>query len=634
MSEANFNLQTGSSRRRHFFIIVVVAALLVFLEIAGNLPNTTTPLERLELSARDTSFRLRGRGEPHPDIVIVAIDDDSLNWLGERWPWPRSRMAEIINWLNDAGAEVIALDAFLFDPQPEGEDEALAAALGQARNAITVNQIFETSSNNITKQSLSLPLPIYLDVLDGYGITEVERDDDAIVRSLNAYKTHLDDVYYNWVFEIARAYLDAEPPTQVTLASLQFNGETVPLNQRGALLVDFAGPARTYPTYSAAFVPLGDYPPETFAGKIVMIGATSETLQDLYPTPFSATNLTPGVEIVANAVSTILTGDYLVLAPPWTTLLLIVVMALASWFITRIPNPTVAIAGVLGGILIYFVVRHFVFLQSGWEFNIVMPSAMLFLGVVLPTLEQAVTQEVEKRRVRGLFSRFISPEMVNQILETQDLSSLNKRTELTILFSDIRSFTTISERLTPEEVVALLNPYLHVMSEVIHRNGGTVDKYEGDAIVAFFGEPIHYADHAKRAARAALEMRYELKKLTDGWKAEGRFNQTFEMGVGLNTGEVFVGLLGSEQRVNYTIIGDAANLAARLQDQTKEFNWPILISGETWEQIQDEFQADFAEAKLLKGKSEPVHIYKLQATKDGRLRVEMWDTQGIPMPTR
>ncbi|TAK14148.1 MAG: adenylate/guanylate cyclase domain-containing protein [Anaerolineae bacterium] len=634
MSEANFNLQTGSSRRRHFFIIVVVAALLVFLEVAGNLPNTTTPLERLELSARDTSFRLRGRGTPHPDIVIVAIDDDSLNWLGERWPWPRSRMAQIVDWLNEAGAQVIALDTFLFDPQPEGEDEALSAALEDTPYAITVNQIFETTSNNINKQSLSLPLPIYLRVLDGYGITEVERDDDAIVRSLNAYKTHLDDVYFNWVFEIARAYLDVEPPTDVSLASLRFNGQTVPLNQRGALLVDFAGPGRTYPTYSAAFVPLGDYPPETFAGKIVLIGATSETLQDLYPTPFSATNLTPGVEIVANAVGTILSGNYLVLAPPWTTLLLIVFMALASWFITRIPNPTVAIAGVLGGILIYFVARHIIFLQTGWGFNIVMPSAMLFLGVVLPTLEQAVTQEVEKRRVRGLFSRFISPEMVNQILETQDLSSLNKRTELTILFSDIRSFTTISERLTPEEVVALLNPYLHVMSEVIHRNGGTVDKYEGDAIVAFFGEPIHYPDHAKRAARAALEMRYELKKLTDGWRAEGRFNQTFEMGVGLNTGEVFVGLLGSEQRVNYTIIGDAANLAARLQDQTKEFNWPILISGETWEQIQDEFQADFAEAKLLKGKSEPVKIYKLQATKDGRLRVEMWDTQGIPMPTR
>ncbi|MBI3158823.1 MAG: adenylate/guanylate cyclase domain-containing protein [Chloroflexi bacterium] len=634
MNESAFNLQTGSSRRRHLLIILAVAALLVVLEIAGNLPNTTTPLERLELSARDTSFRLRGRRAPNPNIVIVAIDDDSLNWLGERWPWPRSRMAGIVAWLNDAGAQVIALDTFLFDPQPEGEDEALAAALANTPGAVTVNQIFETSTAGVSKQSLTLPLPIYLDVLDGYGITEVERDDDAIVRGINAYKEHLGVTYYNWAFEIARVYLGVEPPGSPSLASVQFAGLSVPLNQRSLMLVDFAGPARTYPTYSAAFVPLGDYAPETFRGKIVLIGATSETLQDLYPTPFSATNLTPGVEIVANAVDTLLTGRFLRLAPPWTTLLLVLIMALAAWFITRIPNPTVAIGGVLGGILIFFVARHLVFMQSGWEFNIVMPSAMLFLGVVLPTLEQAVTQEVEKRRVRGLFSRFISPEMVNQILETQDIATLNKRTELTILFSDIRSFTTISERLTPEEVVGLLNPYLQVMTEIIHRNGGTVDKYEGDAIVAFFGEPMRYPDHAKRAARAALEMRAALKTLTDGWKAEGRFNQTFEMGVGLNTGEVFVGLLGSEQRINYTIIGDAANLAARLQDQTKEFDWPILISGETWAQIQDEFEADFAEAKLLKGKSEPVQIYKLRATKDGTLRVKMWDRDSIPLPAR
>ncbi len=634
MSDNTLQTQSGASRRRHFLLILAVAVALVVLEIYGNLPRTSTPLERLELSARDTSFRLRGERPPHPEIVIVAIDDDSLNWLGERWPWPRSRMAEIVNWLNAAGANVIALDTFLFDPQPEGEDEALAAAFANTPYAITVNQIFSTTSANVTKQSLTLPLPIYLDVLDGYGITEVERDDDAIVRGINAFKDHLDVTYFNWAFEIAAAHLGVDTPTNISQASVTFNGEVVPLNQRGLMLVDFAGPARTFPTYSAAFIPLGDYPPEAFEGKIVMIGATSETLQDLYPTPYSATNLTPGVEIVANAVDTLLTGHYLRLAPPWTTLLLILVMAVVSWFITRIPNPTVAIGGVLGGILIYFFARHFAFLRTGWEFNIVMPSVMLFLGVVLPTLEQAVTQEVEKRRVRGLFSRFISPEMVNQIIETQDLSTLNKRTELTILFSDIRSFTTISERLTPEEVVALLNPYLHVMSEVIHRNGGTVDKYEGDAIVAFFGEPIHYPDHAKRAARAALEMRYELKKLTDAWRAEGRFNQTFEMGVGLNTGEVFVGLLGSEQRVNYTIIGDAANLAARLQDQTKEFNWPILISGETWDQINDEFEADFGEAKLLKGKSEPVQIYKLRATKDQQLKVEMWDTEGIPMPTR
>lgn len=156
----------------------------------------------------------------------------------------------------------------------------------------------------------------------------------------------------------------------------------------------------------------------------------------------------------------------------------------------------------------------------------------------------AVTQEVEKQRIRSLFSRFISPEMVNQLLDTQDITSLNKRTELTILFSDIRNFTSLSEQMLPEEVVGLLNPYLDVMSKIIHKHGGTVDKYEGDAIVAFFGEPIPHSDHALRAAYAALEMRIALKRLNRDWKENGIYTQTLEMGIGLNTGEVFVGLLG------------------------------------------------------------------------------------------
>ncbi|HKJ28520.1 MAG TPA: adenylate/guanylate cyclase domain-containing protein, partial [Anaerolineales bacterium] len=220
-------------------------------------------------------------------------------------------------------------------------------------------------------------------------------------------------------------------------------------------------------------------------------------------------------------------------------------------------------------------------------------------------------QEIEKQRVRSLFNRFISPEMVGQLLDTQDITSLNKRTELTILFSDIRDFTTLSEQMLPEEVVGLLNPYLEVMSKIIHKYGGTIDKYEGDAIVAFFGEPIPHDDHALRAARAALEMRVALKKLNRDWKTNGIYNLDLRMGIGLNTGEVFVGLIGSEQRINYTVIGDTANLAARLQDQTKELGYPILISGETNKRIADNVKTEFVAERTLRGKSEPVQIFRI-----------------------
>jgi adenylate cyclase len=602
---------TKATSRRHLIIILAIAFILMVFEVAANFPDTTTPIERLELTAADTTFRLRGVTPPNENIIIAAIDDQSLKWVGERWPWPRTVIAEIVNWLNDAGAKVIALDIFLFDESADpAEDQMLVEAMADANAVVTVSQIYSSQfavTNNV-------PEEVFLEELDGFGITEIERDDDAIVRGISAFKFFQDEVYLNWAFKIAEAYLGIDSASNVSLASLTFNGVEVPLNQRGKMLVNFAGPAQTYPTYPAAFLPLGDFDheKELFKDKIVFIGASSETLQDLYPTPFSATDLTPGVEVVANAVATILSGEYFQIAPPWMNLILILVAGLIAWYIAKIPRPTLSIGLMFGGIVLYFILRSLVFFQTGWQVAVISPSLTLFLGVVIPTLEQAVTQEAEKRRVRGMFSRFISPEMVNQLLDTQDINSLNKRTELTILFSDIRGFTSISERLSPEEVVGLLNPYLQVMSEVIHKHGGTVDKYEGDAIVAFFGEPIPHPDHAVRAARASLEMRQKLKELTQQWQEEGRFTDVFEMGIGLNTGEVFVGLLGSEQRVNYTVIGDTANLAARLQDQTKELGFPVLFSEATYEQIKGEFPAHFVTERMLKGKSEPVRIYRLE----------------------
>jgi adenylate cyclase len=607
--------QSKNTNRHHWFIIAT-AILLIVLEIAGYLPNVTNPFNGLELATWDTFFRLRGQRPPNNDVVIVSIDDASLNWVQQPWPWKRTQLAAIVNWLSKAGARVIGLDIFLFDPSANpADDQALATALANAKATVSVNQIYPTPEFN--GETNQLPLPIFKKALSGIGITEVTRDSDAITRGVTAYKSFNGTIYYNWAFELARLYLGVDPPSNPSQVGLTFNGKFVPLNNKDLLLTNFAGPSGTYThQYSAAFVPLGDYPPDIFRNKIVLIGSTSETLQDYYPTPFSPSVPTPGVEVVANTVATILQGNYISQAPPWTTIALIILAAIAAWFISKISRPTLAVILLAGGLVGYYLLQYEIFVQARWEFAVITPATMLFLGVIVPTLDQAVSQELEKRKVRNLFSRFISPEMVSQLIETQNIDSLNRRSELTILFSDIRGFTTISEKLKPEEVVSLLNPYLAAMTNVIHKHGGTVDKYEGDAIVAFFGEPIQYPDHARRAVLATLEMRQVLYDLNQQWKAEGRSKDGFEMGIGLNTGQVFVGLLGSEQRMNYTIIGDNANLAARLQDLTKEFGWPILISESTYQQVKDEFNAEFADSRLVKGKTEPVGIYKLLGAKD------------------
>jgi adenylate cyclase len=288
----------------------------------------------------------------------------------------------------------------------------------------------------------------------------------------------------------------------------------------------------------------------------------------------------------------------------------ILLAALLAALISRSKQPTLTIVFLVVAMLGYFAVVTFSFIRFRYILPSIAPQAMLFLGVVLPTLEQAVSQELEKRRVRSLFSRFISPEMVDQMMSTRDLNSLNKRSDISILFSDIRGFTTLSEKLPPEDVVALLNPYLEAMSKVIYKHHGTVDKYEGDAILAFFGEPVPFKDHAVRALRASLDMRVALDELKKQWEREGRPTH-IEMGIGINSGDVFVGLLGSEQRINYTVIGDNVNLASRLQDLTKTYAWPILISESTYEQVKDEFDAEFVDAVTVKGKTKPVNVYKV-----------------------
>lgn len=603
-------------------LLVGTALLLLVMQLASSFANVDSPLQTMELGARDAMMRLRGTQPVSGEVVIVAIDDLSLKWIGLQWPWPRAVHAEIVDKLNQAGAKVIGVDILLFEASadPSG-DEALARALAESERSVAVMQIFRQPG----AVTLNLPYPAMRTSLDALGITSLESDEDAITRSLQAYDYFGEQVYFNWAFEVARLYLDAGPPVDFSSTGLRFNGQAVPL-QRGDLIVNLSGPAGTIPTYSATALMEGDVlaqNPDAFRGKIVLVGTTSIILKDVFPTPFSAQNPTPGVEIVANAVEMMLRGEYLRESPPWVNLLAILAAALLAAFISRSERPSLTLIFLGLAMGLYALAGYLAFRTARLYLPLIGPQVMLFLGVLLPTIEQAVSQELEKRRVRNLFTRFISPEMVDQLIATRDINSLNKRANLSILFSDIRGFTTLSEKLTPEEVVALLNPYLEAMTGVIYQHGGTVDKYEGDAIIAFFGEPVSYPDHALRAVRAALDMRIALDELKARWEREGSPRPNLEMGVGIHSGEVFVGLLGSAQRINYTVIGDAANLASRLQDLTKTYQWPILISGSTQRQVEEEFETEFVDSVLVKGKSEPVNTYKLIGRR-GSEQVKGW----------
>jgi adenylate cyclase len=599
----------ASSISRAGLIILCIAILILADRLSSGLWQLPTPVERLDLYLLDAALRLRGSREPAAPVVIVTIDDNSLNYTGYHWPWPRTYLAEIINALQKAGARVIGFDVFLFgnDPDPGG-DKALADAFSSAKNVVSVMKINRSANS----ETLEIPMDPYPAVLAGMGVAGIIADNDAIIRSIQAYdySAYNDQVYFNWAFEVARLYLGVDPPQNIAPDHLVFNSTTIPL-QNGRLWVDYIGPPETYPYYQAYRVVLGDYPDETFKDKIVLIGATSVSLQDIYPVPFSTQKRMPGVEIEANAIDTILSGHFRYVTTPLVDLLVILFTAAFSWLISRRRQPGKAVI-IMGGSMALYALLWFVLItQWRWQFALASPLLMLLLGISVPSFDQAITLGLEKRRMQNLFGHFVSPEIINQLLKTPDILSLKKRAQLTILFSDIRNFTSLSEKLSPDEVVGMLNPYLDVMTKVIHKHGGTVDKYIGDAIVAFYGEPIPYSDHASRAVRTAIEMRVELDKLRQVWLKEGRFDGEFDIGIGIHSGDVFVGMIGSQQRMNYTVIGDVVNTAARLQDQTKTLGWPILISGQVHDLTKDEAASEFVEELLLKGKREPVRIYKV-----------------------
>jgi len=355
--------------------------------------------------------------------------------------------------------------------------------------------------------------------------------------------------------------------------------------------------------------------PNAFRNKIVLLGVTSPTLQDVYPTPFSAEERMAGVEIMANALETVLSGRFLREVPLWVAWVLTALAVTLAWWILRIRSVWRQMGLIGVGVGGYLVVAYLVFVRAGFFLAVSGPVLAMIFGVLFPMTVRAATEEMEKRRVRHLFSRFVSPQVVQQLLELDDLNAMNRRVELTVLFSDIRDFTTLAERLKPEEVVSLLNLYLEAMTAVIHRCGGTVDKYEGDAILAFFGAPLPLPDHPHKAVEAALAMREALQEFKARWRGKLPLPEDFDIGVGISTGEVFVGLVGTEERWNYTVIGDHVNLAARLQDATKHYNWPILVGKTTAERVRDAFEVELVEVAHLKGKTQAVGVYRVLGRK-------------------
>ncbi|MBL4665222.1 MAG: CHASE2 domain-containing protein [Nitrospinaceae bacterium] len=392
-------------------------------------------------------------------------------------------------------------------------------------------------------------------------------------------------------------------------------GDSVfPTSEKGDFLINYFGPGYTFTHYPASDVLDGKIGKKELENKIVLVGATAAAIHDVHTSPYGP--LYPGVEIHANIIENMIQQDFIV-RPDWLHILnflMILVSGILLGMISIYFKAYAMALMLLLGIGSYLGADYYLLTQKGLWISTIYPvftQIFVYSGI---TVFKFGFEEREKRFIKGAFSQYLAPTVVNQLMDNPKLLKLGgERKELTAFFSDVAGFSTISENLEPEELVDLLNHYLTEMTDIILKYEGTVDKFEGDAIIAFFGAPIPYEDHARRTCLVALEMQECLARLREGWKKEGK-HELF-MRIGINTGAMVVGNMGSKSRMDYTMMGDSVNLAARLEGVNKQYRTYTMISQFTYEQVKEDIEVRELDLIRVVGKNEPVRIFEVLAKK-------------------
>jgi adenylate cyclase len=379
------------------------------------------------------------------------------------------------------------------------------------------------------------------------------------------------------------------------------------------MLINFFAEPGGYDYISFSDVYNNNTTPSYFKDKIVLIGATAADLHDDVIVPISNQAM-PGVEVNANLVQSILTRDFIHYQDDITAIGVIFLFALLAGILLfrfRIYIATVLLA-VLALVYVFFSIYMF---DSGTIMNVLYPLLSMTLVYIGLVVIYYLTEERSRKWITDVFGKYVSPVVIDNLIKNPDLIKLGgEKRNITIFFSDIRGFTTISERLNPEDLVQLLNGYLTEMTDIIRKNEGLVDKFMGDAIMAFWGAPLDLTDHAEVACSSSLEMMDKLRELQKKWKKEGI--PSFDIGIGLNSGDAIVGNMGSSTRFDYTAIGDNVNLASRLEGLNKTYGTNIIISQGTYKVIKDKFETRKLDAVMVMGKKKPILIYELVSQKN------------------
>ncbi len=635
-----------------FLLVIVLSVSLAFLL------SYTTTFQTLELKLLDLRFALRGPEslEDSP-VVIVGIDDQSDESTPHRWPWPRSYFAHVIENLEEAGAAAIGVDVIFDQPDKYGpeQDDELTRVLSLYDNVVLVGKLLQTSQN-YTYTTIIPPYEKFLSGNTSWGLVAIEADIDGFYRRYLIGQQYNDSLLPSFAAQMIRAKEGINKSNVLKTDNNFFylSGYKIPKYDPNSFLINYKGPAFTFPYYSfdsilddedfdlrdeydidsfddpgdpELGIPAGLKYSGKFKGKIVLIGSTMHELHDNFPTPFlehysaegtQVKTEMPGVEIHANAILAILENNYLKIPSLSISLLIMFFLAVGVFFITRFVHTTWGLFVTIGITIGYVLISVFAFKQFNIFLQVVSPVLVILFCFVGNTVYQYLLSQREKRVLRGAFAHYVPEKVVQDIISNPDKLTLGgEERVVTVMFSDVVGFTTISEKLSPRQLVSLLNEYLTSMTDIVLKNDGIIDKYEGDAIMAEFGVPVFYEKHARAGCVAALEMQHKLEKLRADWKKENK--PMLRARIGINTGEVIVGNMGSKNVFDYTVMGDHVNLGSRLEGANKFYGTEIMISEFTHDIIKNDFFTRPLDLIRVKGKQKPIEVFELIAERSASL---------------
>ncbi len=709
-----FSKEMAQWSSRHVHVVIALTSTLIglvlfaYVGISENRAAAFLFLQDIEQRSLDLRFALRGKRQPDPRIVIVGIDEKTLQEIGT-FPLPRSSYAVLVRNLKQDGARVIAFDETFTLPassealsmltrlkqdfgthttpqqrqelqtfwQQADVDAQFAQELKGAGNVVLghlfldadrakyadpkkaeayfnivwakeIPQVLKAGKGNFdlgaawtqaggaVAQGIEANIPQYAEAAASYGFFNIEPDQDGTLRRALLIIRYKDQDYFPSLDLAVLQQYESIPDQQIAayispdgVDHIQFGSHLLRPWHNGTAVINYVGPYNSYPHYSMIDVMEGRVPAEVFRDKIVFVGATALAIGDIRNTPFPERTAYMGVEIHANILDNLLHS-----AEPHRTFLvrsyreeladigfiILFGVGFGIWLGKSRPLAATATAIVALGLFAGFI--YFSFVYWGRWFSVVIPGLTLAMAYLGSMSYRVFFEEREKRKIRKQFGMFLSPDVIALIEEDPEryFKPGGETKELSILFSDIRDFTSLSEGMLPDDLVRMLNEYFNAMTEVLYKNLGTLDKFIGDAIMAFWGSPYPQEDHAFHACNCALQMRDRLVVLNSEWERRGM--KKIAVGIGINSGPVNVGNIGSEKRLSWTVMGDNVNLASRLEGMTKQYRTAILINETTREQTKQQFVAREVDKIRVKGKALPVTIYELLAPATDRATYE------------